>query len=92
MACGIVAHRREFFHGELAVGIKYGFVGGHVHDFAEQEFRIVVVAHHLAFEREREFRNERGVHVSTLDGGESRLGELVGDLVPAGYAQVVYLI
>ena len=86
---GIIAYWRELFDGEFSITVQHGFVGGHVHDFAEQKFGFLVVAHHLAFQREREFGDQRGVHVFALDGGEARLCKLVRDLVAAGDSKVI---
>ena len=54
---GIVAYRPELFYAELAAFVKRRLVCGYVHDFAQQKFRFLIVAHELAFQSEREFRD-----------------------------------
>lgn len=86
---GVVADGVQFFHVHLVVCVEHGRIGCDVHDFAEEQFGIFVVADHFAFEREREFRNQRGVYIFALDGGEARFGELVCNLLAACDAEVV---
>lgn len=89
VARGVVADRGELFDREFSVLVEHRFVGCHVHDFAEQEFGFFVVAYKLAFQRERKFRNQRGIDMGAPDRCQAGMGELVGHLVARGDAQIV---
>ena len=86
---GIIANRGKLFNGEFSVLIKHGLVGSDVHNFAEQEFRFFVVAHELAFKRERQFSNKRGIDIFAFDGCKASLCKFISHAITTGNAQIV---
>ena len=79
----------QLFDSELAVFVERALVHADVHDLAGQESCLLVVAHELALERERELVDHRRVHTLALRHVEARARHLVGHAVAGLDAHIV---
>ena len=79
----------QLFDSELAVFVERALVHADVHNLAGQESCLLVVAHELALERERELVDHRRVHMLALRHVEARARHLVGHAVAGLDAHIV---
>ena len=85
---GVVGDGPQLGGIDLAVGHDR-LVGGDVDDPSDEDLRLLVVTHDLAFGGERELVEHGGVHIGGLRSVESGSGDLVGDVVARDYADIV---
>ena len=74
---------------QLAVFVERTLVHADVHDLAEQQLGLLVEAHELALERERQLVDHRRVHMLALRHVEARARHLVGHAVAGLDAHIV---
>ena len=74
---------------QLAVFVERTLVHADVHDLAEQQLGLLVEAHKLALERERQLVDHRRIHMLALRHVEARARHLVGHAVAGHDAHII---